>query len=39
MGFVQHIKAIILLESGGQRNFQEGNEKKNQGLTKTFPAL
>jgi hypothetical protein len=34
MGFVQHIKAIILLENGGQRNSQEENEKKNQGFAK-----
>jgi hypothetical protein len=30
--FVQHIKAIILLENGGQRRSQEG--KKNQGFAK-----
>jgi hypothetical protein len=28
LGFVQHIKAIILLKNGGQRNSQEENEKK-----------
>jgi hypothetical protein len=33
--FVQHIKAIILLENGGQRNSQEENEKK----TRKIPAL
>jgi hypothetical protein len=27
MKFVQHIKAIILLENGGQRNSQGENEK------------
>jgi hypothetical protein len=39
MGFVQHIKAIIMLENGGELNSQEENEKKNQGLAKKFPAL
>jgi hypothetical protein len=39
MGFVQHIKAIILLENGGQRNSQEENEKKIKDLQKKVPAL
>jgi hypothetical protein len=34
VGFVQHIKATILLENGGQRNSQEENEINNQRLTK-----
>jgi hypothetical protein len=28
MGFVQHIKEIVFVENGGQRNSQEENEKK-----------
>jgi hypothetical protein len=29
MKFVQHIKEIFFVENGGQRNYQEENEKKN----------
>jgi hypothetical protein len=28
MEFVQHFKEIFFVENGGQRNSQEGNEKK-----------
>jgi hypothetical protein len=28
MKFFQHIKEIYFVENGGQRNFQEENEKK-----------
>jgi hypothetical protein len=34
VGFVQHIKVIILLENGGQRNSQEEREKITKGLQK-----
>jgi hypothetical protein len=36
VGFFQHIKAMILLENGGQRNTQEENEKKIKDLQKNF---
>jgi hypothetical protein len=39
VGFVQHIKVIILLENGGQRNSQEEREKITKGLQKKNPAL
>jgi hypothetical protein len=38
MKFVQHIKAIILLENAGQRNSQEENEKKIK-FSQKFPAF
>jgi hypothetical protein len=39
MRLVQHMKAIIWLKNGSQRNSQEENAKKNQGFAKTFPSL
>jgi hypothetical protein len=36
MGFVQHMKAIILPENLGQNKAEEENENKNQGLAKNF---
>jgi hypothetical protein len=39
IGFVQHIKAKILLENGGQSNSQEENEKKTKDLQQKIPAL
>jgi hypothetical protein len=38
MKFVQHIKEIIFVENGGQRNSQEENQKKLR-FHKKFPAL
>jgi hypothetical protein len=32
--FIQHIKAIILLKNGGQRNSQEENDNKIKDLQK-----
>jgi hypothetical protein len=34
IGFVQHIKAKMLLENGGQPNSQEENKKKTKDLQK-----